>query len=62
MTNVREGCHPKRTAALLVSFTRDPNGLGMPVDIADPEGSCFADASTGVVKEQQQRVVAPSLR
>ena len=28
--------------------------LGVPVYIANPEGCCFADASAGVVEEQQQ--------
>ena len=61
LTKVPKRDGPERAAALLVSFTRDPNGFGVPVDVTDPEGSCFADASTRVVKEQQQRLVAPSL-
>ena len=43
VTKVRESCGPERAATLLVPFTRDPNGLGLPVDVADPEGSPFAE-------------------
>jgi hypothetical protein len=61
MTKVLEGCGPERATTLLIPFTRDPNGFGVPVDVADAEGSCLAGASAGVVKEQKQRMVAPSL-
>jgi len=61
VTKVSEGCGLERAAPLLLPFARDQNRLGVPVDVADAEGSRFADASTGVVKEQLQRMVAPSL-
>jgi hypothetical protein len=58
VTKVLEGCGPERAATLPVPLARDPNGLGVPVDVTDSEGSCFAHASTRVVKEQQQCMVS----
>src|SRR6516164_249326 len=61
MTEVLESCGPERASTLLVPFTRDSDGFGVPVNVADPKGSCFTYASTGVVKKQQQRVITSAL-
>ena len=34
----------------------------MPIDVANPEGCCFADTSARVIEKQQQCIVAPTLR
>ena len=48
----------RRAAALLAPLADDADGLRVPIDVADPERRGLARACTGVVKEQQQRMIA----
>src|SRR5208283_2435405 len=60
-TEVLDGVGPERATALLAPLAHDPDGPGVPVDVADPERCRLTHTRTGVVKEQQQGVIACSL-
>ena len=59
-----DGCWPERAPAYLAALASElyvAKVVGNEVEIADPQRRCFGDASAGVVKEQQERMIAPAL-
>src|SRR5688572_6730020 len=58
MAHPLDGLGPKGAPALLVALADDPNRLVVPVDIANAQRYGFTDTCAGVVKEQQQGMVA----
>src|ERR1039458_8519722 len=59
-----DGCRPERAPAYLAALASElyvAEVVGNEVEIADPQRRCFGDASAGVVKEQQERMIAPAL-
>ena len=60
-TKLLDGFGPERATTLLLPLACYPNRLCVPVDVADPERCRFAHACAGVVKEQQQGMIACTL-
>ena len=59
-----DGCRPERAPAYLAALASElyvAEVVGNEVESADPQRRCFGDASAGVVKEQQERMIAPAL-
>jgi hypothetical protein len=60
-TQVLDGRLPEWATPLFNPLADNLNGLGVPIDITDPDGSGFAHTSTGVIEEEEQGIIAPSL-
>jgi hypothetical protein len=59
-----DGCWPERAPAYLAALASElyvAEVVGNEVEVADPQRRCFGHASAGVVKEQQERMIAPAL-